>query len=87
MKQLLLLAVIHLLIFHQYEKDKSEALAPKKDIKPVEAIIQADKGYRFPVRLTKSNETSDSLHNSVQSVPLKPTHAVYFSPAIPAILK
>ncbi len=30
MKQLLCVVVIHLLILHQYKKDKSEALAPKK---------------------------------------------------------
>ena len=30
MKQLLLVAMIHLLILHQHRKDKAEVLAPKK---------------------------------------------------------
>jgi hypothetical protein len=30
MKELLLLAIIHLLIFHQYSKDKKELLSPQK---------------------------------------------------------
>ena len=34
MKQLLLLFVIHLMVFHQYSKDKKEELSPK-NYKPV----------------------------------------------------
>ncbi len=30
MKQLLLLVMIHVLVYHQYRKDKKESLAPKK---------------------------------------------------------
>lgn len=87
MKQLLLLAVIHLLIFHQYKKDKSEALAPKKDSRPIEAIVQGDKDHRFRSTIARTNETSDSSNISGQPVPLRPTHTVHFLPAIPAILK
>ena len=35
MKQLLLVAVIHLLILHQYGKDKNEVLAPKKNTEKI----------------------------------------------------
>lgn len=38
MKQLLFVAMIHLLILHQYQKDKKEALAPKKE-PPAKKII------------------------------------------------
>ncbi len=87
MKQLLLLAVIHLLIFHQYKKDKSEVLAPKKDSRPAQAVVHSDNDYLFQVRKTRTNETPDSANKSMRSMPLRPTHAVYFLPAIPAVLK
>jgi len=89
MKQLLLLAVIHLLIFHQYKKDKSEVLASKKNSKPVEAmVIPGEKDHlSFGSMMNKTNETNDSLPISVQSGSLRPIHASYLSPAIPAISK
>lgn len=87
MKQILLLAVIHLLIFHQYKKDKSEALAPKKYTKPVQAVIDNDNNYLFVKRKITTNEKPDTIKTSVRPVPLRSTHAVYFLPATPAIFK
>ena len=86
MKQLLLIAIIHLLIFHQYRKDKSEALAPKKDSKPVQAIVHTDKDLYLSKKI-RTNETPDTANISVRSAPLRPIQAVYFLPAIPAVIK
>jgi hypothetical protein len=60
MKQLLLLAVIHLLIFHQYEKDKGEALAPKKYNKPQKTDVLPVKQQDY-VFTDIANNTNDSL--------------------------
>jgi hypothetical protein len=38
MKQLLLLVMIHVLVYHQYRKDKNETLAPKKS-KLIKTIV------------------------------------------------
>ena len=44
MKQLLLLVVIHLMVFHQYKKDKNEMLSPK-NYKPVKIVKPSYKQY------------------------------------------
>jgi hypothetical protein len=70
MKQLLLLAVIHLLIFHQYKKDKGEALAPKnnKSLKR-DALLRTDvllpvvkPDYLFRSIANNINDSLLSLH-------------------------
>ncbi|MGZ8523935.1 MAG: hypothetical protein ACXWV1_05870 [Chitinophagaceae bacterium] len=87
MKQLLLIAIIHLLIFHQYNKDKSEILASKKRyIKPVQAIVHSDKDLNLSKKI-RTNETPDTANISLRSAPVKPIQAVYFLPAIPAMIK
>jgi hypothetical protein len=76
MKQLLLLAVIHLLIYHQYKKDKSEVLAPKKTNNTVRPdVLPGKQEYLFSGVV---GNTTDSLH-SRRSGPLRPNYVSYSS--------
>ena len=61
MKQVLLVVVIHLLILHQYRKDRNEVLAPKKDI--VEKNSAGYSHQQYPMRGIERN-TTDSLRIS-----------------------
>lgn len=76
MKQLLLLAVIHLLIFHQYKKDKSEVLAPRKNNNTVKPdALPGKQEYLFSGVV---GNTNDSLL-SRRSGSLRPDYISYSS--------
>jgi len=64
MKPLLLIVIIHLLIFHQYRKDKNEALAPKKN-KPVKIAAPSFNQYYLHQGIEINGK--DSLDPSYQS--------------------
>ena len=45
MKQLLLLVMIHVLVYHQYRKDKKETLAPKKSKLIRTVVLPSEEDY------------------------------------------
>ena len=63
MKLLLLIVAIHLLVFHQYRKDKKEDLAPKKN-KPIKLDAPSYIEASLPPGI--GNNTNDSLEFSYQ---------------------
>jgi hypothetical protein len=64
MKPLLLLLVIHILILHQYQKDKNETLAPRKSNNLKAATQSQQPEVLSPARAT----VTDSLVFSYQQV-------------------
>lgn len=83
MKQILLLAVIHLLIFHQYGKDKNEALAPKNN-KPVKTGVLAGKqDYLFRDIAVSTNDSLLSVHSESPG----PNYVRYPSGLYPAYIE
>lgn len=67
MKQLLLLAIIHLLIFHQYSKDKKELLSPQKIVGATKTVQPASL-YDFLLR--GMQPPADSLLYAWQPAPI-----------------
>ena len=67
MKQLLLLVVIHLMVFHQYKKDKNETLA-LKNYKPVEITAPSYNQYYLLKGTEINGNDSSGVYN--QSKPL-----------------
>lgn len=76
MKQFLLLAMIHVLIFHQYKKDKTEVLAPKKSNKPVKTTVLQAQAHLFS---GIKNTTKDSLFFFPHTTSQGPYYLNYFS--------
>jgi hypothetical protein len=55
MKQLLLVVVIHVLIFHQYLKDKNESLATPSKRKIVKAITPSPAQVSLPTAIINTS--------------------------------
>lgn len=73
MKQMLLVVMIHLLILHQYQKDKKEVLAPKKEYS---AKKSAPKNYQGTWLGIIQPYTNDSLFYS--SFPYRPNRLLAY---------
>lgn len=76
MKQLLFVAVIHLLILHQCQKDKKEALAQKKISANITATVNWQPNWLTDIKSYKN----DSLHYPVryeQPADITYQHSVY----------
>ena len=66
MKQVLLLAMIHLLIFHQYSKDRKERLSPQKTNNVIKSSANAKRQHYILMGVENAN---DSLY-SWQAAPV-----------------
>ncbi len=74
MKQLLLLVVIHLMVFHQYKKDKNETLSPK-NYKPVKILTPSFNQYYLHKEPENNGNDTSGVFN--QSKPLTYDYASY----------
>lgn len=78
MKQVLLLAMIHLLIFHQYSKDKKERLSPQKTGNEIKSNANAK---RQNYMLTAFQNANDSLF-SWHAAPIVYGSVIYTVPSL-----
>lgn len=70
MKQLLLVAMIHLLILHQYQKDQKEPLAPKRETLTKSTTPGS---YHLSWLKTRQIQQSDSvIYSTYQHFPYRP---------------
>ncbi|MGZ8558000.1 MAG: hypothetical protein ACXWWC_06705 [Chitinophagaceae bacterium] len=67
MKPLLLLVVIHLMVFHQYKKDKSETLAPK-NYKPEKILTPSYNQYYLNQGTEINGNDSSGVFNQSKPV-------------------
>jgi hypothetical protein len=64
MKQVLLLAIIHLLIFHQYSKDKKERLSPQQPKKQTDRNVIPVKQKYLMMGVKDYNDSLFYWHSS-----------------------
>ena len=65
MKQVILLLAIHLLIFHQYQKDKKESTNNQKKLMAKNKI----QNKKQPISLYTSGQKKDSSNSSLLKTP------------------